>query len=140
MASKLSVIKNLYKVNKKYPKTVNSIFSEVKKLYCPGDYKQFYDNNNKIKTMFEIVSNDYELYRVHLSILDYGEYEKSSLSRQICLLEGKLSIEDNFCNINLNQGCYLAKTNNSVKNIHKEPCVIISHVDTKNNFQDLPLL
>ncbi len=138
MASKLSVIRNLYKINRKHPRTIHGIFSQVKKIYYPGDYKQFYID--KTETMFDIVYNEYELYRVHLSVLEPGEFEKSSFSRQICLLEGKLSIRDNFCNINLNQGCYLAKTNNSVKNIHKKPCVLISHVDIKNNLQDLPLL
>ena len=138
MTSKLTVIRNLYKINRKNPRTIHGIFSQVKKIYHPGDYKQFY--SDKANSMFDIVFNEYELYRVHLSVLEPGEIEKSCFSRQICLLEGKLSIIDKFCKINLNQGCYLARKNNSVKNINKKPCVLISHVDIKNNLQDLPLL
>ena len=138
MTSKLKIIRSLYKVNRNYPNNVNAIFKEVKNIYNPGDYKEFYKKNTG--AMYDVVFNDYDLYRVHLSILEPGGYEKSNLSRQICMLEGKIHIEDKFCNINLYQGCYLSKTKNIVKNNELERCVFISHIDIKNNLQDLPLL
>lgn len=138
MSNVLNVIRGLYKINKTQPKSINEIFNQVKSVYKIGDYKEFY--NDKSESMFDIVFNEYDLYRVHLSVLEPGLIEKSNLSRQICLLEGKLFIEDRFCNINLNEGCYLSNTPNYIENKQNNYCVVISHVDIKNNLQDLPLL
>lgn len=136
MAFTLLNLRNIYKLHNS--KNLNHIFNTIRSSYTKGDYKNLY--NYKSENLFDIIKNDYFLFRVHLSILQPGIVEKSNLPRQLCLLEGKLFINDNNSSLNLVEGCYLARTKNYIENKTNDPCVVISHVDSRNNLQDIPLL
>ena len=138
MSFSLTTLRRFYKVSNVPIYNINKIFRDVKSSYKPGDYLNFY--NDKMNNMFDIAYNEYHSYRIHLSVLEKGEVEKSNLPRQLCLLEGKLFIDDSFSNLNLTNGCYSAKTPHYIENKSEDTCVVISHVDIRDNLKDLPLL
>jgi mannose-6-phosphate isomerase class I len=90
--------------------------------------------------MVDILHDNNNLFKVHLSVIPPKETEFYKFPRYISILEGNANINLNCSRINLKKGSiFLCKNNTIENNCDRTYCIILSHINM-TKFQDMSLL